>query len=266
MPAPVRFRRIAIARQVDMSRQVLLVDIGNSRLKWAFWRAGELHPGMPFPSASQGLSGRLTQSWAALTPPAAVYAANVAGPCVEASLQAWVERHWGLPVRFARTEAEGGGVINGYRHPERLGVDRWLALVGLRRHYPLPACVLDCGTAITLDYLDAEGRHQGGLIAPGLQSMRSVLASKTHQLGGIDDVTTVNPCLARDTHEGIQAGCLHACAGLIEKVVKELRQREDDELHLVMTGGDAAIIGQVLAYPHHQDEQLVLRGLSSLVG
>jgi len=248
-----------------MSRQVLLVDIGNSRVKWAFWRAGELHPGMPFPSDSQGLSGRLTQSWTALTPPAAVYAANVAGPCVEDTLQEWVERHWGLPVRFARTEAEGDGVINGYRQPERLGVDRWLALVGLRRHYPLPACVVDCGTAITLDYLDAEGRHQGGLIAPGLQSMRSVLASNTHRLGSIDDATTVNSRLARDTNEGIQSGCLRACAGLIETVVKDLRQREDDRLHLVMTGGDAAIIGQLLGSSYHQDEHLVLRGLSSLV-
>ncbi len=246
-----------------MSRQALLVDIGNSRVKWALCEEGELHPGAPFASESEGLGGRLTQSWGALTPPADVYAANVAGPGVEDSLQAWVERRWGLPVRFARTEAEGGGVINGYRHPERLGVDRWLALVGLRRHYPLPACVVDCGTAITLDYLDAEGRHQGGLIAPGLRSMRSVLASTTHQLGRIDDVTTANPRLARDTHEGIQSGCLRACAGLIETVVKDLRQREGDELPLVMTGGDAAIIGRILECPH---ELLVLRGLSSWAG
>ena len=248
-----------------MTHPILLVDIGNSRVKWAFWWEGELRSGLPFASDSQGLGGRLSQSWGALAPPAAVYAANVAGPSVEDTLQEWIEHRWGLPVQFALTESEGGGVINGYRQPERLGVDRWLALVGLRRHYPIPACVVDCGTAITLDYLDAEGRHQGGLIAPGLQSMRSVLASNTHQLGSIDDATTVNPRLARDTNEGIQSGCLRACAGLIETVVKDLRQREDDQLHLVMTGGDAAIIGQLLGSPYHQDEHLVLRGLSSLV-
>lgn len=248
-----------------MNRLVLLVDIGNSRVKWALWREGALHPGIPFASDSRGLSDCLDRSWSAINPPEAVYAANVAGPCVGDSLRSWVERRWGLPVRCARTEAARDGVINGYRRPEALGVDRWLALLGLRRHYPLPACVVDCGTAITLDYLDAEGRHQGGLIAPGLQSMHSVLASKTHQLGHVEDTAALAPTLARDTIAGIQSGCLRACAGLIEKGVAELRQPEGDAPQLVMTGGDAALIGRLLACPHQQDEYLVLRGLSRLL-
>ena len=247
-----------------MNRPILLADVGNSRVKWALWRNGNLYPGTPFASESHGLAARLDRHWAGLEVPEAVYASNVAGPSVDACLSQWTGRGWGLRVNFARTEAAGGGVINGYQRPECLGVDRWLGLLGLRRHYTLPGCVADCGTALTIDFLDVLGRHQGGLIAPGLRAMHSVLASNAHHLVRVPESPATAPTLARDTMGGIQSGCLLACVGLIEKVVADLRHGTHERFSLVMTGGDAALIGQALGCAYRLDEHLVLRGLSSL--
>ncbi len=244
-----------------MNRTLLLVDIGNSRLKWALAQGRELHAGMPFCSAAKGLTARLERHWSALGPPASVHVASVAGPDRIATVGGWVRARWGLELRCARTEASRGGVSNGYERPAQLGVDRWLGLLGLHRAHALPACLADCGTAITLDVLDADGQHRGGLIAPGLATMQRSLSKDTHALGLTPGQWPDAGALGRDTAAGIRAGCVLACAGLVEKALAELGHAGRAPVRLVMTGGDATTIGRRLAIPHVIDEPIVLRGL-----
>ncbi|BBL75139.1 type III pantothenate kinase [Methylomagnum ishizawai] len=236
----------------------LLVDIGNSRLKWAVASdAGELRVGPAFPSSAAGLEEHLECHWGGLEAPDAVHVANVAGAATAGRLAAWVARQWRLPVHCVRSQAVGYGVTNGYLEPERLGVDRWVGLVALRRDYPLPACLVDCGTALTLDVLDAAGRHLGGLIAPGPALMRRALFQETQGVrpGGEPALDI----LGRDTASGVAGGIMAACAGLVEKTLAGLAF--DRPPTLVLAGGGAAALASALSPLCRLAPDVVLRGL-----
>lgn len=256
---------------------LLLVDIGNSRVKWA--KAGrdeaEWLAGAPFPSRHPELPDGLERCWGALPPPRAVYAANVTGPENEACLAEWVRRRWGSPVRWIRSEAEGYGVVNGYAEPARLGVDRWAALVAVRDRFALPACVVDCGTALTLDVLDHAGRHLGGWIMPGLALMRRALRLETQGISALGSAELSPfppeagagapfsrlPVLGTTTANAVGGGVVRACSGLIEKTVGEFARRFEQPLGLILTGGDGVAVGRDLAIPYLAVPDLVLWGL-----
>ena len=246
-----------------MGDGMLLVDIGNSRVKWGRAAKGRIEPGCSFSSSSEALGGHLNAAWRTLSKPRAVYAANVAGPEMGEALEAWVSGYWGCPVRFAASEAAACGVANGYEQPETLGVDRWMGLIGLRRHYGLPVCLADCGTALTFDVVDAVGRHLGGLIVPGPALMRRALSRETHGVRtaegrGIPDFT------GRSTALAVESGVFRACAGLIEKSMAEASALLGHEPALIVTGGDGKAIGSLLGIPYRLDPDLVLRGLLAL--
>ena len=242
-----------------MTSPWLLADIGNSRVKWASAREGKLWPGAPFASEPGGLAERLEQHWGALETPGAVLASNVAGPGTAAVLADWVGQRWGVPLRFAASQAEGHGVVNGYQDAARLGVDRWLGLVALRQEIPLPACIADCGTALTLDLLDAAGQHRGGLIAPGLAPMRRALLAETQGVRPESAGTAVG--LGQDTASCVAGGTLWAAAGLIEKAWREAARELGAEPALVLSGGDGATLGHALGIPYRLVPDMVLRGL-----
>jgi type III pantothenate kinase len=244
-----------------MSRARLLVDVGNSRIKWVLATDSTWTPGSPFPTHDTPLAAALDGHWSTLQRPEAVVVSNVAGPGIAENIDSWVGRHWGIPVHYARSEARHGPVINGYSNPEKLGVDRWLGLLGLQAGYALPACLVDCGTAITLDLLDGQARHRGGLVAPGLTSMRRSLQASAHGLD-VSEVSVVAAELGHDTAGCIQAGCLMASAGLIEKTLTQWPNDLNEPVKLVLAGGDANLIGTHLSIPFLLNHDIVLRGLS----
>ncbi len=240
----------------------LLVDSGNSRLKWSWWAGGELF-------GRQGVAGgkrlsieTLDTNWGAfVSPPNGVWIANVAGAGVAALLARWIESRWGLEPVFVTSQAEDCGVTNGYDNPERLGVDRWLALIGAFHHYPLPACIVDCGTALTLDVLDRQGRHRGGLISPGLALMTQSLGKGTADIGLDVAVLSSKGRLGRETSQAIGLGIRHAAAGLIERVMEDMATELPD-LRLILTGGDAGDVAAFLRKAFIAAPELVLQGLA----
>lgn len=246
-----------------MNNRLFLVDMGNSRVKWGWAEGGKITAGESFPSDSGSLVQYLDSLWRALEPPRAIHVANVAGAAMGDGLVDWVSARWGVPVRFARSEAFSCGVANGYDQPQTLGVDRWVGLIGLRRYHGLPACLADCGTALTFDVLDAEGRHLGGLIAPGTALMKRALRQETR---GIRDVEggPVPGFLGRSTAAGVESGVLRACAGLLEKSVAETARLLGRDPTLILCGGDGAAIGRFLGISYRFDADLVLRGLLTL--
>ncbi|UCB54558.1 MAG: type III pantothenate kinase, partial [Thiotrichales bacterium] len=157
---------------------MLTIDIGNTRVKWALWergritRSGSTHLSKQEPATA-------FETWNTLPRQDHVIAACVAGERVERALDEWTRSHWSVQTEFLRSTAQLNGVRNAYPDPAQYGVDRWAALLGAHALYDVPVCIIDTGTAITVDLLDAEGIHRGGRILPGLQMMREALVRCT---------------------------------------------------------------------------------------
>jgi type III pantothenate kinase len=258
-----------------------LLDIGNTRIKWAlcndayagrrkFVRRGatDLVPLRRSASAWSRLLRRVGK-------PDSVWVCNVAGAAVARRLRAAIRRA-GMPApRFVRTAAAAGGVRNAYPEPWRLGVDRWVAMIGARYMHPgKDLCLVGIGTALTIDLLDARGRHRGGSLAPGPQLMINVLLEHTagirRRAGGhvVYDADEVKPgtLFARDTRVALLAGVRHACAALIEQARQQGRTLLGRAPRLILAGGAASAIIPLLHGGYRREDDLVLQGLAVLAG
>ena len=163
-----------------------------------------------------------------------------------------------ITLYHIKTAAEGFGIINGYDNPIKLGVDRWLALIAARAKIKDAVCVVDSGTAITIDILNAQGIHQGGLICPGLTLMQTALNNTTH-LPFVEYPSSITqPIIAKDTENAIANGTLYAICSLIERVVAE----QSNITYLILTGGDAITLSQQLRCAFSIEPNLVLEGLA----
>jgi type III pantothenate kinase len=243
----------------------LLVDIGNSRIKWATYTQGTLAPMNACGYKQASLSALLDDHWGALPPPSRVCVSNVAAASVAHAVSAWITQHWQCPAQFCHSNTAAAGVYNGYTDATCLGVDRWLALLGAAHTYPHQALwVIDCGTAITLDYLNAQGQHQGGLILPGAETMRHSLRLHTAALSTLDTSQSYIPAtllLGKNTQDGVKFGTVYAVTALIEKVM----QLGETPIQCLITGGGADELRPLLQCPHIFIADLVLRGIAILM-
>ena len=163
----------------------LAVDGGNTRLKWALYSAPKpgavaLGQGAVFLEAIDGLA---EGPWRDLAVPSSMLGSIVAGEGIRRRTEAQLEL-WDVEPRWVVSSVHACGVTNGYDHPTRLGVDRWVALIGARhrvleRGAARPALVVMVGTAVTVDALDENGRFLGGLILPGFGLMLRALEMGT---------------------------------------------------------------------------------------
>jgi type III pantothenate kinase len=235
----------------------LLVDSGNTRLKWAVLQDGGLITGHALVN-QQITRHELVETWKMQTPPERLAIACVSStPLLELVLTVAVELWPTIEILRVKSQAHAFGVYNAYQQPEKLGVDRWLALVAVRNHYQLPACIVDCGTAITVDLIDADGKHLGGLISPGLTLMKKSLVEGTAEALQYHEASYVfGP--ANYTEAAIYSGTLAAAVGLIEHVLA----KQSNTIQLILTGGDAEIIATQLGIKPIIDTDLVLRGLA----
>lgn len=243
---------------------ILLVDTGNRRIKWTTCRDGHLAPGEAATWVGAELAALFEQMWDRLQPVRAIWVANVSGPRFEHALDDYAQRRLGLTPRYVRSSAELGGISNAYAAPERLGVDRLLAMIAARRTCAGPVMVADCGTAVTVDFVDAAGRFGGGVIAPGLALMHGALSRGTHALPQVEP--GAGPTLALSTDGAMASGCLLAIAGLIAMVASEIKASAGQDPECVLTGGDAPRVIPMLPMACHHDPDLVLRGLAVVAG
>ena len=245
----------------------LLVDIGNSRLKWARSKAGKLEAGQSIVHADGDLPAQLDAAWGALGAPRRVLACSVAGEHVDQQLVQWVQAHWQVPMAFVLSGRRACGVVNAYQQPNRLGADRWAALVAARISGKGPACIIDCGTAVTVDLLAEDGRHLGGLIAPGLELAQSSLSAGTGRIGigsepKADGRVSV---FARSTRDAVAGGSLYQLIAFIDRVCSDLQLQYGDGLRCLITGGDAPAIMPLLGHTLEHRPQLVFEGMAELV-
>ncbi len=246
---------------------LLLVDAGNTRIKWALVDAGaELGRWSASGSVGHAEVGTLAQTWQGLQFSRALLS-NVAGATLRQNLEVALKVAGLQPEQIAwfASMPQLGGVSNGYHDPAQLGCDRFASLIGAHALFPQQALIVaTCGTATTVDALSAEGIFVGGMILPGLGLMASALAKNTAQLPQVTHTLSLSlsqaQTFADNTDDAIVAGCLAAQAGAIERAVAAHVQQHATVL-CVVAGGAAAYIAPQLRVTHKTVDNLVLIGL-----
>jgi type III pantothenate kinase len=240
----------------------LLIDLGNSRAKWALSSPGEWRTGVA-EHRGHDVPPLLEEKFGGMPSPTVVVIASVASADTRAAFEQWLQSRWRVPVHQVQAQSEQLGVVNRYRDPRTLGADRWAALLGAHGELPATAvCVVDCGTAVTVDALTARAEFAGGVILPGLALWRGALAAGT---AGVQpppgDETS---CLARTTADAVAAGAVYGLAGAIERVCNEFETALGESMKLVITGGDADRLAAHLTRPVRRIPDLVLKGLDRI--
>lgn len=246
----------------------LAVDVGNTRLKWALY--DEAHPGAQLLAHGAVFLEMVDQladtDWKHLPRPSCMLGCVVASDGVKRRVSEQIEDLWHLEPRWVVSAAQAAGVRNGYDHPNRLGVDRWVALIAARQRAlatgsPRAALVVMVGTAVTVDALDADGVFLGGLILPGFGLMLRALEMGTAGLkaptGEVVDFPT-------HTSDALMSGGAHAIAGAIERMHRRLLARAGHAPLLLMTGGAAVKLAPITDLPFETVDTLLFEGLLTL--
>ena len=247
---------------------MLLLDAGNTRLKWAVVDSAQAHPGDALALSesacwlSQGAASydeltslpALWQQWGAL---ASCMGVRVASEASIAAIEHCLNP-LGLGVTWLAASAHVGGVKNGYLPPQSLGADRWAALIAVRQRTLESALVISAGTALTIDALDASGHFLGGMILPGLQRMRYALEQNTAQIGMQYGKYQDFP---NTTADAVESGLISACTGAIATMQTHLEKKCGNPPRLFLTGGDGASLRFFLPAGVTMVPALVLEGV-----
>jgi type III pantothenate kinase len=244
----------------------VLVDIGNTRIKWATLERGRLvRRGAAL--HRNALDAALAAFGAALPPAARVVAANVAGDTFAARLRQLVAARPGATLELVATTAQRLGVRCAYSDPSRLGVDRWVAVLAAFHAARGAACVIDAGTAVTFDAVDGGGVHLGGLIFPGARLLAGALDRHTSDIGVTAPAASVPrglDLLGRNTAAAVGNGAWLALAAALDRAVTTVGSALGTTPVVYLTGGDAAPLRGWLATRVELRADLVLEGLALL--
>ena len=248
--------------------RTLLFDVGNTRLKWGLLERGRINRTGSVTRSKIHDSGFASLVTRLPRRVDRVFASNVAGASFATRLSGVIGIHCGCDIHFAHCEKQAYGVTNSYRQPRRMGVDRWVALIGARSEFRGAICIVDAGTAVTIDALDKNGVHQGGQILPGLALMGRALRSDTSDISAPKrlpgDPGHGMAMFANNTDGAVQSGAVNAVCGAIERAAKALRA-EGYRIRIVLTGGDASRILKQLGDKALHRPNLVLHGLAFMV-
>ena len=225
---------------------ILELDCGNSFIKWRVL------------NGNISVCGGVADTNAALVSAVLAHAAlrvrhcrlvSVRSDDETAALIAILETSFGVDVLSAQPARAVAGVRNGYEDFERLGLDRWLALLGGFELAKGACLILDFGTAVTSDFVAADGAHIGGFICPGLPLMRSQLRTHTRRIR-YDNVLAeqaLHSCTpGRSTAEAVERGCLLMLRGFVMTQLQLAHEYWGDDLVVFLTGGDAGLVADVV--------------------
>lgn len=245
--------------------EILVIDVGNSRTKWGLhgprgWRVLGATP--------NGEIGALSvRDWHHLPRPIRAVGVNVAGEAMRVRVEAQLAR-WRLAPEWLSATDAACGVTNRYARPAQLGADRWASLVAAWRRSNanelfVPACVVvNVGTAVTVDALDAEGVFRGGLILPGIRLMLQALAENTSGLRAADGAFRPFP---DNTADAMYSGAIQAVCGAIEQMRRQV-DMNPAHVRCYLAGGAAHEIAPCLNPPVEVVDHLVLEGVLALAG
>jgi type III pantothenate kinase len=245
---------------------MLVIDCGNTRLKWAEFVQGRI---VARGSAMlQGDTDPFAELANALHPEIRrVLVASVAGEDFSARIQATVTDRLGHAAEFVAVRPQAGGIECAYREPERLGVDRWLAMIAGRRRVVGPFAVVSAGTAVTFDAVSRNGRHLGGLIFPGERLMIEALVANTGRIGAVTPLHEAfgdSELLGSSTEEAVSRGARLALAAAVDRAVEDVARSQGSLPTLLVTGGDGEALAAWLEREATVRADLVLEGLAAI--
>ncbi len=243
---------------------ILVIDVGNTRLKWAWLTNTGLsdQQAVVHRDAKPGMwTSALFKSGQR---PSRVLVSNVAGPVMAKTLARLTKKVFRVDIEFITAAQEFDGLTNGYLDPTLLGADRWLALIGAWTKVKSALCVVDAGTAVKVDSVDARGQHLGGLIAPGIHMMREALMSKTSDIAqaALNSTPSLAGVLANNTVGAVSRGAVFALAGMADRAAEIIEQSTGAVPKLIITGGDAGMITGTMRSHGEIVPDLVLQGLA----
>lgn len=243
----------------------IVIDIGNTRIKWGLARSGRL--GATGSELHIESMDRALDALAAALPESVddVLVSNVMGETVASRLADRLREGFRIKPRFVTTAAEGLGVRCGYTEPAQLGVDRWVAMIAARQLAAGPVCVIDAGTAVTFDAVDAGGRHVGGLILAGPRIIANALDRGTEGIGATAAADTRPQgldLLGTATDAAVGRGAMLSLAAALDAAVAAVAAELGAAPMVLLTGGDAELVRAWLETKAESRPDLVLEGLA----
>ena len=172
----------------------LLIDIGNSHIKWAMLDTKGVLSNFATAQVNDGLADILNKVWGNLPQPVSCWICSVANRHIRHLVVSFIEQRWQLAAHIVASETHAQGVTNAYTDPRRLGCDRWVAMIAAYQQTQSAVMVVSSGTAMTIDAVDEQGQHLGGLILPGKYMAEQALIANTN-------IELQEPV------EGIESGC-----------------------------------------------------------
>ena len=238
----------------------LVVDLGNTLWKMALARDAKLTSLVSGAYSDNGSLRRAVQG-AAEGRVDAVWLASVVDPDTTRRVMSTLQDGLQMPARQVLATDPMPDLISGYLKPEQLGIDRLLAMVAARALTQQPLCVIDAGTAITIDFVDGTGQHRGGFILPGRRMFRECLLANTSIPR--DPQIDEQAVLGRDTATAVALAGRYAASGIVERFVSGPHALfPGAEVHSYVGGGDADYLLDLLPRPCTKLDDLVLRGLA----
>lgn len=235
----------------------LQLDVGNSSAKWRLMHGARTVARGNYRSGDEGALASLLDCTEQLDH---IWISSVASAAAEQELARLLTGRWGVEPWFARTQARTGGLRNSYAEPGRMGVDRWLAMLGARMRAPGRLCVIDAGSALTIDLVSAAGRHEGGYIIPGPALMERALLLDTDRVR-FDEAAEFALSPGTSTAEAVRHGIALAQAGA---VVMALDQAGAEPVALLFCGGAGEALMQLVGRGGQWVPDLVFEGLEAM--
>ena len=236
----------------------LLIDAGNTRVKAALMDTeGHMEPWFNADYeelAHHPIAMKLDSVWVAV----------VSGQQQNDMLAAWLSAHQQSKVFRVQSEKVAFGVTNAYEKPTNLGVDRWLAMVGAYDEQPKAAVIIDAGTAITVDWIDEQGRHLGGWIAPGVELMKnSVTQRAPNVFNDSQQQWGKAQQLGQSTPDCLLNGCVNTFVGLVRQAMA-VSETELDwfDYRILLSGGSIPLLPVDIKRRGEIRTELVLQGLA----
>lgn len=234
----------------------LLIDYGNTRVKWASWDGVALGA----VAAASNTEMDLSTLWKDHGSIDAAWIASVASAAANASLAAALRGRFGIGPVFAATRAQACGVRIAYAEPVQLGVDRFLCLIAAHAMAATGTVIVSCGTALTMDALAADGTHLGGLIAASPDMAAHALRVSAARLADVPAGNITD--MADNSADAIASGTWLSAVALIERFHARTERRLGACPMLILAGGGAMRLSGLLGVPHRIEADLVLRGLA----
>ena len=245
----------------------MAIDVGNTRLKWTLYDrpvvgAAVLAQGVDF---LEQIGSLAEGAWAQLPEPDQMLGCNVAGPIVKRAIEEQMES-WDVDAHWVVASESEAGMVNGYEIPDRLGSDRWVAMIGARHHMlmrggPRPIVLVMVGTAVTVEAIDRDGRFLGGLILPGHGIMLRALETGTAGLHVPTGQVTPFPT---NTSDALTSGGTYAIAGAVERMYQHLYLHCRMEPACIMAGGAGWKMVPSMTRPFELVDNLVFEGLLAM--